>query len=141
MREGGREKRSTLFFEEVWHLKSRKVGNERLRVVGGRAWIHSNCSQTKPHPLCPGNVLVLSEGVEEGERVLASRETDQHSVTILDHVVLLDGLGGGGGGHLYSSSPTGKVSMDTSMVSLRMFFGGWWNLGFHSSPPSLTGMG
>lgn len=62
----------TLFLKEIRHPKSCEVRNERSRVVGGGAWIHGDCSQTKPHPLCSGDMLVLPEGVEEGERVFSS---------------------------------------------------------------------
>ena len=102
----------TLFLVEVRETQCFEVGHKRTRVIGVRLGVHGHRSQREAHTLrkersegvkatplaitaadlCSGSELVLVQRVQEGERVLSSGETHQHSVAVPHHAILLNGL-------------------------------------------------
>ena len=76
----------TLLLKEVWHSQTGKVRDEWARVIGSTHGINSGCGKGEGNFPGTGIELVLAQRVQEGERILAPREADHYTITIMDHV-------------------------------------------------------
>ena len=82
----------TLLLVEVRHGQLCQITLEWAGVVRRGLGVDGDSAQVITYPLAAGVELVLTQRVQQRERILAPGQTHQDFITVPDQIELLDGL-------------------------------------------------